>query len=115
MLKWFAADLHIHTVLSPCAELDMGPINIVEVAGKLGLDIIGITDLGAVDGDIGTWDERRALRSMLFTLMEFPHIQNVQLLVQGQIVGYLSEQPDLNSARQVMEVNLVANQRNGKR
>ncbi|NLP17735.1 MAG: PHP domain-containing protein [Firmicutes bacterium] len=44
MLKWFSADLHIHTVLSPCAELDMGPINIVETAGKLGLDIIGITD-----------------------------------------------------------------------
>ncbi|NLJ33553.1 MAG: PHP domain-containing protein [Firmicutes bacterium] len=44
MLKWFSADLHIHTVLSPCAELDMGPINIVEAAEKLDMDIIGITD-----------------------------------------------------------------------
>ena len=35
MLKWFSADLHIHTVLSPCAELDMGPINMKD-GGKTG-------------------------------------------------------------------------------
>ncbi len=44
MLSWFSADLHIHTVLSPCAELEMGPINIVETARDLQIDIIGITD-----------------------------------------------------------------------
>ena len=44
MLKWYKADLHIHTVLSPCGELDMGPWGIVEKARSLGLDIIAITD-----------------------------------------------------------------------
>lgn len=38
------ADLHIHTVLSPCGDLDMSPVRIVEEAEKKGLDIIGITD-----------------------------------------------------------------------
>ena len=38
------ADLHIHTVLSPCASLDMSPKNIVEYAKAQGLKIIGITD-----------------------------------------------------------------------
>ncbi|WP_346857028.1 PHP domain-containing protein [uncultured Draconibacterium sp.] len=38
------ADLHIHTVLSPCADLEMAPAKIVEKAKKANLQIIGITD-----------------------------------------------------------------------
>ena len=40
----YRADLHIHTVLSPCGDLEMTPANIVEQAKKSGLQIIGITD-----------------------------------------------------------------------
>ena len=40
----YRADLHIHTLLSPCADLEMTPANIVRKAKKSGLDIIGITD-----------------------------------------------------------------------
>ena len=40
----FLADLHIHTLLSPCADLEMTPANIVGKAKKSGLEIIGITD-----------------------------------------------------------------------
>jgi 3',5'-nucleoside bisphosphate phosphatase len=43
-MKTFRADLHIHTTLSPCGDLDMDPVNIVSEAAKKGLDIIGITD-----------------------------------------------------------------------
>ncbi len=38
------ADLHIHTVLSPCGDLEMSPSAIVERAVELGLNIIGIVD-----------------------------------------------------------------------
>lgn len=38
------ADLHIHTVLSPCGSLDMAPCNIVKRAKEENLSIIGITD-----------------------------------------------------------------------
>lgn len=38
------ADLHIHTVLSPCADLEMSPAKIVKKAQEKGLGIIGITD-----------------------------------------------------------------------
>jgi 3',5'-nucleoside bisphosphate phosphatase len=38
------ADLHIHTVLSPCASLDMSPARIVREAVEKKIDIIGITD-----------------------------------------------------------------------
>jgi hypothetical protein len=43
-MKSFRTDLHIHTVLSPCGDLEMSPARIVSLAGKRGLDIIGITD-----------------------------------------------------------------------
>jgi hypothetical protein len=40
----YRADLHIHTVLSPCGDLEMSPANIIAKAREKGLDIIGITD-----------------------------------------------------------------------
>lgn len=43
-MKMFRTDLHIHTVLSPCGDLEMSPANIVAKALESGLDIIGITD-----------------------------------------------------------------------
>jgi len=43
-MKTFRTDLHIHTLLSPCGDLEMSPANIVSLACQRGLDIIGITD-----------------------------------------------------------------------
>jgi PHP family Zn ribbon phosphoesterase len=43
-MKLYKADFHIHTVLSPCGDLDMSPENIVKTARHKGLDILGITD-----------------------------------------------------------------------
>jgi PHP family Zn ribbon phosphoesterase len=43
-MRFLVADLHIHTVLSPCAEEEMLPELIVERAQELGLGLIAITD-----------------------------------------------------------------------
>ena len=40
----YKADLHIHTVLSPCGDLDMSPSMIIDQAIIKELDIIGISD-----------------------------------------------------------------------
>lgn len=40
----YQADMHIHTVLSPCGDLSMSPVNIVERAESIGLKVIAITD-----------------------------------------------------------------------
>jgi len=40
----YNADLHIHTCLSPCADLDMSPKDIVSAAKAKGVDIAGICD-----------------------------------------------------------------------
>jgi PHP family Zn ribbon phosphoesterase len=44
MLGRYCIDLHIHTCLSPCAELEMSPMNIAARATKVGLDMIAICD-----------------------------------------------------------------------
>ena len=43
-MKSLKADLHIHTVLSPCATLEMLPPYIVERASKTNIQLIAITD-----------------------------------------------------------------------
>lgn len=44
MAAKYTADLHIHTLLSPCAEIEMIPPLIVAQAVEIGLDLIAITD-----------------------------------------------------------------------
>lgn len=44
MTDWRKADLHIHSALSPCADDEMTPNNIVNMAELLGLSVIAITD-----------------------------------------------------------------------
>lgn len=43
-MNTYRADLHIHTVLSPCGDLEMSPGNIVAKAEEKGLNIIAVTD-----------------------------------------------------------------------
>lgn len=40
----YKADLHIHTCLSPCGELEMSPLRIAQQASKIGLDLIAVCD-----------------------------------------------------------------------
>lgn len=47
MLKVYNCDLHIHTCLSPCAELDMHPKALVQKAIEKKLDMIAISDHNA--------------------------------------------------------------------
>jgi len=44
-----AADLHIHSTLSPCASLEMSPAAIIRRARELSLDVIAITDHNSVE------------------------------------------------------------------
>ncbi|PKO23525.1 MAG: histidinol phosphatase [Chloroflexi bacterium HGW-Chloroflexi-1] len=44
MLRFFSVDLHIHSVLSACAEPEMLPELILERAQELGLNLLAVTD-----------------------------------------------------------------------
>jgi len=46
-LRPFRADLHIHSVLSPCGDLTQSPRRIIQAARKKGLAVIALTDHNA--------------------------------------------------------------------
>lgn len=121
-MNLYRADMHIHTVLSPCGDLEMSPANIIATAKKRNLDIIGITDhnstyhcalmqkLGAENGifimngvEITTQEEVHCLAFFEFpdALNEFqnyinhylPFIQNNPTLFGYQVV--LDENEDI--------------------
>ncbi len=57
-MRWWRADLHIHSTLSPCASLDMSPARIVAEARRAGLDLIAVCDHNAAEN--GRYVRRRA-------------------------------------------------------
>jgi PHP family Zn ribbon phosphoesterase len=57
MLRAWAADLHIHTFLSPCASRDMSPGAIIKRCCEVGLDIVAITDHNAAGNVARTMKE----------------------------------------------------------
>ena len=44
MARAFSYDLHMHSCLSPCGDIDMTPNNLVNMAMLQGLDLIALTD-----------------------------------------------------------------------
>ena len=48
-MRWWRADLHIHSALSPCASLAMSPARIVREARRAGLDLIAVCDHNAAE------------------------------------------------------------------
>jgi len=79
-MKNFRADLHVHTVLSPCAEVEMIPPLIVQEALERKIDIIAITDHNASANVAAV--QKAALGSSLKVLagMEVQSREDVHLL-----------------------------------
>ena len=69
-MRWYKADLHIHTVLSPCAELSMGPKNIVKKALASQLDMIAITDHNSAQNIAGVIDAASDMKLTVIPGME---------------------------------------------
>ena len=46
-VKTYIAELHSHTVLSPCAEVEMIPPLIVQMAIEKGINLLAVTDHNA--------------------------------------------------------------------
>lgn len=76
----YAYDLHIHSALSPCADKDMTPNNIVNMALLKGLDVIALTDhnTGANLEAVGKCAEKRGL--LFIPGMEVETAEEIHLL-----------------------------------
>ncbi len=76
----FVADLHIHTCLSPCAELSMTPKGIVEKAASLGINIIAVCDHNSAENVEVTKDLAKKKGINVIAGMEISSSEEVHVL-----------------------------------
>jgi len=80
MLRAFKADLHIHTCLSPCTELDMSPKGILTTAKKKEIDIIGICDHNSSENSLVVMNAAKKMNINVFPGMEVTSQEEVHVL-----------------------------------
>ena len=94
------ADLHIHTCLSPCAELEMTPVNIVRKAVQAGLNVIGICDHNSCENV--PYVRKSADRESLIVIggMEITSSEEVHIL------AFFDKEEELFSLQEIIYSNL---------
>ena len=80
MLKPFKADLHVHTCLSPCTELDMSPKEIVNRAKMKEIDIIGICDHNSSENSQAVIEVGKKMNICVIPGMEVASQEEVHVL-----------------------------------
>jgi PHP family Zn ribbon phosphoesterase len=76
----FRADLHIHTCLSPCADLSMTPRGIVERASALGINILAVCDHNSADNVLPTINLAKEKGITVIAGMEITSEEEVHIL-----------------------------------
>ena len=73
-------DLHIHSCLSPCADSDMTPNNIVNMAKLIGLDVIALTDHNSCKNCQATMEIGSCLGMLVVPGMELCTLEEIHLI-----------------------------------
>ena len=93
MLRPFKADLHIHTCLSPCTELDMSPTRILTAAKKKDIDIIGVCDHNSAENALAVMNAAKRMNISVFPGMEVTSQEEVHVVALfGEIENALKLQ-----------------------
>lgn len=80
MLKPYKADLHIHTCLSPCADLKMSPRAIAERAKTEEIDILGICDHNSAENVPALIKAARKFKIFVLPGLEITSQEEVHIL-----------------------------------
>jgi len=80
MLKPFKADLHIHTCLSPCTELDMSPKRILTSAQEKKVDILAICDHNSTENSKAVIHAAKGTEIKIIPGMEVTSQEEVHIL-----------------------------------
>jgi len=80
MFRPFKADLHIHTCLSPCTELDMSPKGILTTAKKKEIDIIGICDHNSSENSLAVMKAAKRMNISVIPGLEVTSQEEVHVL-----------------------------------
>jgi len=87
VLRLFKADLHIHTCLSPCAELAMSPKGILDAAEKKGMDILGICDHNSSENSLAIIKAAKNKSVHILPGMEVTSEEEVHILALFDEIG----------------------------
>ena len=87
MLRLFKADLHIHTCLSPCTELNMSPKAILTAAKKKGIDILGICDHNSSENSLAIMKAAKKMHIHILPGMEVTSEEEVHVLALFDNIG----------------------------
>lgn len=90
-MRQFVADLHVHSVLSPCAEVEMTPRNIVWHAAQHGIDIVAITDHNACDNAAAAFEAAKGTNVVILPGMEVETKEEVHMIVLFEKMRQLIE------------------------
>jgi len=101
MMKTFKADLHIHTCLSHCAELEMTPKNIVNESVKHGLNIIGICDHNSCENVIGV---KRSAKNKGLDIIGGIEITSKEEI---HVLALFDNEKSLHAMQQIIYNNLI--------
>jgi len=74
------ADLHIHTCLSPCAELEMSPRGIVKEALSKGIDMIAVCDHNSAENAAAVMEASRQTGLTVLPGIEITSKEEVHIL-----------------------------------
>ncbi|MBN1466307.1 PHP domain-containing protein [candidate division KSB1 bacterium] len=94
-MRWYKADLHIHTVLSPCAELSMGPKDIVQKALTCELDMIAITDHNSAQNIAGVMQAARDTNLTVIPGMEVYSREEAHMICLFETVEHAAHFQDV--------------------
>jgi predicted metal-dependent phosphoesterase TrpH len=100
-MRELKADLHLHTCLSPCAELEMVPTAIVRQAKSVGLDIIAVCDHNSVANalsvaKVGARESLAVIPGIEITSREEVHI-----------LGLFGSERELDDIQRLVDANLA--------
>lgn len=79
-LSPFWVDLHLHTVLSPCGELEMGAPEIVEAYRQAGISLCAVTDHNASD-NVAAVAEAACGNPVILAGMEIQTVEDIHIVV----------------------------------
>ena len=80
MLRAFKADLHVHTCLSPCTELDMSPRGILLAPEKNEIDILAICDHNSSENSLAVMNAAKKKKIHVIPGMEVTSQEEVHVL-----------------------------------
>jgi predicted metal-dependent phosphoesterase TrpH len=86
-LRLFKADLHIHTCLSPCTELNMSPKRILTAAEQKGIDILGICDHNSSENSLAVMKAAKSRQVHILPGLEVTTEEEVHVLALFDDIG----------------------------